>query len=525
MSKRTKHFYEFGQFRIDTAERMLLRDGEKIPLTPKAFDTLLVLVQNSGHTLTKDELMEKIWPDTFVEEVNLARNISVLRKALGEGENGHQYIETVPKLGYRFVTDVRKWQEEAACLVVERHARSHVVIEEEEETGIQDGTEQSALSNEDQRPAATGLNLRRTTLIISLLLIVLLVAISSSLISTKRKEPSSRRYTESAEAYEAYLKGRFFWNKRTGDGLSKSIAYFKQAIEKDSNFALAHIGLADAYAFDLLQWPKVEAIAKRALEIDPTLGEAHASLGFVRMFWEWKWSEAEREFKRAIELNPGYPTARQWYAIYLATQGWLAEAEAEMRRARELDPLSLSINADIGQILYFQRRYDEAIEQCRKTLDMDRDFLPAHIYLRQAYTLKGMYNEAMDEFFIVERLSGQNFAESHADQAAYREGYVKSGIQHFWRMRIDKLSKGDHLIAPSIAEYYTLLGESDRALDWLQKAYDERHFGLAFLKVDPIFDDLRADPKFAEIIRRMRFDRMISRLSDLLRLTLENVGV
>lgn len=313
----------------------------------------------------------------------------------------------------------------------------------------------------------------------------------------EEKRLRTKRYTDKPEAYEAYLKGLLFWNKRIGNGYIKAMEYFRQAIEIDPAYALPYAGLADVN-FIYGDVRRGEEMALKSLALDDTLAEGHASLGFFRMFHQWDWIDAEREFRRAIELNPNYATAHQWYAIHLASTGRLEEAEAEMKRAHDIDPLSLVINADLGQIFYFERKYDAAIEQCRKTLEMDPDFLFAHNYLSWAYAKKGMDREAVDEFLQARMITGDD----PRTVAAFRRAYAASGIRGFLRAVIDSEERRPvhlHLIAAS----YALLGEKEKALDWLRKDYDAHDFFLYSLKADPVFDNLRTDPKFAELERRM----------------------
>ena len=273
--------------------------------------------------------------------------------------------------------------------------------------------------------------------------------------------PPVKRYTSSMQAYEAYVAGRFFWNQRTSAGLYKSIDYFERAISRDPAFALAYAGLADAYAFDLEQWPKAESSARKALQLDDTLGEAHASLGFVRMAWDK--GTAEPEFKKAIELSPRYATAHQWYAIDFASRGRMSEAKEEMRQALALDPYSASINADMAQMYYFAHEYDLAAQQCQRALAIDPNFLNTHINLHDIYIQKGMDAQAMDEYFTIQKLAGGIQLYSPAEEPSLREAYKASGIRGFWESRVAYLMAhypdNDHL-----AEYLARLGRKPGGL-------------------------------------------------------------
>jgi len=314
------------------------------------------------------------------------------------------------------------------------------------------------------------------------------------------------------EAHEAYLKGRYYWNLRTEEGVKKGIEYFQQAIEKDPGYALAYAGLADSYVL-LGDWglmapkeafPRAKAAALKALEMDETLADPHASLGAARVDYDWDWVRAEKEFKRAIELNPGYATAHRCYAEYLSAMGRHNEAIAEAKRAQELDPLSLSINAVEGWVFALARRYDEAIAQCRRTLELNAGFYPAHLYLGWAYEQEKLYAEAISEY-----QKGIALEQGNPALAAYlAHGYAAAGkrteaLKIISNLR--ELSKRRYVPPYRIAEIYAVLGDTDQAFGWLEKAYDNRSHQLVFLKVDPLVDSLRSDPRFQDLLRRLNF--------------------
>jgi eukaryotic-like serine/threonine-protein kinase len=320
----------------------------------------------------------------------------------------------------------------------------------------------------------------------------------------------AKHYTESNEAYQLYLKGRFYWDKRTGEALKKGTEYFDQAIEKDPSFALAYAGLADCYVVpaSLLPpreaMPKGKAAAMRALELDETLAEAHTSLGRVLAAYEWNWTSAEKEFKRAIELNPRYATAHQWYGGLLEATGRRNEAIAERKRAQELDPLSLVINFELGIAFFYSRDYDKAIEQFQKTLELDPNFPPPHIFLPAAYEQKGMYSEAMAEFKKAIPLKGGS--EMSLTKGGLGRLYAILGKKNEARTQLDELKQlaaQEYVPATSVALVYTGLGEKDEAFAWLEKGYEERAFQMQWLGVEPRWDSLRSDPRFADLVRRI----------------------
>jgi TolB-like protein/DNA-binding winged helix-turn-helix (wHTH) protein/Flp pilus assembly protein TadD len=312
------------------------------------------------------------------------------------------------------------------------------------------------------------------------------------------------------EAYESYLKGRYFWNKRTADGLKVALAYFKQAIEEDPKYAPAYSGLADTYAL-LGDWqyavmtpkeafPKAKAAAIKALELDNTLGEAHNSLAFVLDGFDWDLESGGKEFRRAIELTPGYATAHHWYAWHLSLLGRYDEAIAEMRKAESLDPLSLIINADLAELLVLAHSYDESIRQSRKTIEMDPNFALAHNQLAQAYLQKHMDDEAVAELQKAVELSGG----SPTCIANLARAYVASGKRSEAAKLLSDLKKRSnpgYSNAAEIALIYASLGDTDQAMNWLDKGYEERFNPGVLLR--PGFDPLRSDPRFQNLVHRI----------------------
>jgi serine/threonine-protein kinase len=318
----------------------------------------------------------------------------------------------------------------------------------------------------------------------------------------------AKRDTENPEAYQLYLKGRYFWNKRTPEGLEKAIEYFRKATDTDPNYALAWAGLADVYAVFPIYTesrpsdsiPKAKAAARRALDIDNQLAEAYATLAFVAALYEWNWSEGERLFKRAIELNPMHATARHYYEGLLTTMGRFDEAAAQVVRAQELDPLSLIGNTLAGRRYYLARQYDAAIGQYRKALEMDPDFATARLFLGEAYAANGMYEEALAECLKlrrsrrleVESLMGRAYA------LMRRPADAQKVIENL------KVLSHERYIPPClVALVYASLGEKDQALDWLEKAFEQGDWLLHRLKVDPAYDGLHSNPRFADLLRRM----------------------
>jgi TolB-like protein/DNA-binding winged helix-turn-helix (wHTH) protein/Tfp pilus assembly protein PilF len=316
------------------------------------------------------------------------------------------------------------------------------------------------------------------------------------------------------EAYEAYLKGRYFWNKRTGEGLKRAKGYFDQAVATDPSYAQAYSGLADTYAL-LGDWqyavmtarealPKGKAAAVRALELDHTLGEAHTSLAFILDGFDWDWASADREFRQGIELNPGYATAHHWYAWHLSLLGRHRDAIAEMRKAESLDPLSLIIKSDLAELLLIAHFYDASIQQSRRTIDMDVTFSMAHNQLGQAYLQQQQYEEAIAELQKAIQWSDGN----PTSMANLARAYAASGRRNDAVQLLNELkrrSSPSYSNAPEIAVIYAALGDRDQAMTWLEQGYVERFNPGVLLR--PGFDPLRSDPRFQALARRVGLNK------------------
>src|SRR6266850_210711 len=320
----------------------------------------------------------------------------------------------------------------------------------------------------------------------------------------------AKRPTENVEAYQLYLQGLFYWNKWTEADFKKAADYFTQAVQKDSRYALSYAGLADTYSLlggagylpPSEAWPKAKAAAMQALEIDDTLAEAHTSLALVKEHFEWDWTGAETEFRRAIELNPNSANTHHWYGDYLANMGRSDEGLRETKRAQELDPLSLIINTTLGWQLYLARRSDQAIEQLRKVLDIDTRFTPARRVLEEVYAQSGRQKEAVEEREKVVSLSGSPELAASIAEDFSKLGY--KGVQQSWLDGLTEISKHGYVSSYSIAEGYMRLGQKEKALEWLEKAYQEHDSGLVSIAVEPMFGPMRTNPRFVDIVRRMK---------------------
>jgi tetratricopeptide (TPR) repeat protein len=310
-----------------------------------------------------------------------------------------------------------------------------------------------------------------------------------------------------APVYEEYLKGRYYWNKRTAEGLTKAITQFEQVIQEAPRFAPAYSGLADCYNLltvyeDTMPadaFSKAKAAAMKAVELDEGLGAAHASLGEIYFRFDWDWEAAEKEFRRAIELEPGYSTAHHWYAEYLVAMGRIDEGIAEAERALELDPLSLIINADAGWFFEMAGKSDRALLQLHRTLELEPRFSPTHLYLGEAYLRKEMYPQAIAAY----RESASLGDSSSSAPLGY--AYGRSGKRAEARKIIEQLHRRPNMSPTSIAIVYTGLGNKDRAFALLEQAFKEHDDSLIYIGSQTFFDPLRSDPRFRDLLRRMKF--------------------
>ena len=627
--------YRFGEFEVDPLRRLLSKGGKAVALKPKVFETLLVLVRNGGRLLNKDELMQEVWPDTIVEEVNLAHNISVLRKALGQKSGDNRFIITIPGRGYRFVADVTRvgpdQSGEAPLLVnhaetprapkehprhtvalrphklllaaivllvsalvfggwvlmhsarpvqseVFTHIKSVAVLpfkplvvesrNESLEMGMADtlitrlsnireitvrpisavrkyaGLEQDAVAagREQRVDGVIDGQIQKSDEKVRVTVRLLKVEDGSQLwtsqfdqkmtdifaiqdsiseqvagllavkLSGQERERLTKHYTESAEAHQLYLLGRYHLQRLTDDGFRKSLEYFQEAIKKDANFALAHAGVADSYnalsGFNVLPprdvCPRARSAALRALSLDPLLAPAHTALAMVNLSFDWDWTAAEKEFRQAIEINPGDSDAHYYFAYYLSFVGQFDKAIAEIRKAQELDPVSTVKLTGTAQVLLMARRYDEGLKECRSALEMDPNLGFAHWLVGLAYMYMGSYEPAIEAFKRSIPLSG----DSPDEPASLARAYAWAGRKAEARKILDQLKEqaGHRYVSPgTMADIYWSLGERDKAFALFNQAYDERDNMIVLLKVEPMFDPLRSDPRFQRLVRRVGF--------------------
>ena len=572
--ERPDKLFKFGVFCLDGRERVLLRDGRLVPLPAKTLSTLLVLVRNNGHLVEKDVLMKEIWPDEYVEEGNLAQHIFILRRALGETRDGSRYIETVPRRGYRFVASVIELAGEAhdtgidSLAVLPFHNASNDLNMEYLSDGITESI-MNSLSNlpqlkviarstvfrykgvaVDPQEVGRALGVRAVMmgrvqqigerLVISAELVdvedgsriwgeqyhrkssdifslqeELAREISERLflrLSGEQKEQLRKRSTENREAYEAYLRGRYAWGRRTNEQLKAGVEYFRQAIAKDPNYALAHAGIADCLVLlgqfesehPRLIMPQAMAAAMTAIQLDEAHGEAYASLAQAKFIYEWDWAGAEENFQQALRLSPIYPTAHQWHGEFLASIGSFDQGLSELKRARDLDPLSLIINTNLGLTYYWARRYDLAIDQLKTAIQLEPNFFRARLHLGMVYERKAMEREA-----ITELRKARSINETPWTLAGLGHAYASFGERAEAKKllaQLMKLSRNQYVSCATIAVVYAGFGdELDKTIEMLEKAYEERSGLLIWLKVWSIFDNLRSDARFVRLLRRIGF--------------------
>ncbi|HYO99402.1 MAG TPA: winged helix-turn-helix domain-containing protein [Pyrinomonadaceae bacterium] len=583
--------YEFGHFYLDGVRRCLLKNGQPVHLTTKAFEVLLLLIQNGGQIVEKETFMSVVWPNSFVEESNLTVSISMLRKALGDNHGTHRYVETVSGRGYRFAARVRSVSGDEGTL------REALTLAESSNNGRADspevapcvlailpltnaGNEQhlepvvdglteniiNALSQlphlrvlardtvfrykdraVDAQPAGRELGARAVlrgsavrlnkTLVISVELIdvedgtqiwsaqykrplssilttqtELAQALAAALclkLTGEEKRRLAKRYTHNTDAYNLYLKGRYFWNKYAAKFVKKGIEYFQQAIEIDSSYALAYAGVADCY-FRLSAvhlhpkeaLPKASAAAHKAVEIDDSLAEAHVSLAMIKVWYDYDWPGAEQEFRRALEINPGAPLARQRYGEYLMFMERFDEALEELQLAQTLDPLSLWIGVSLGTNLYLMGRHEEAIKQLQNVLEMEPHYYPARFCLGMIYLQQRRHARAIAEFQRAQEIEADSSFASGFIGYAYAISGEREKAEKILKALLEKPS-GVYVSPYSIALINVGLEEKGQAFKWLEELYEDHNEWILWLRVAPEFEGLRADPRFTGLLKRI----------------------
>jgi len=626
-----KAIREFGPFRLDVEERVLLRHGKPIALTPKAFEILSLLVENPGHSFAKEEMMRQVWPNTFVDESNLSQHIFQLRRLLGDPPDGREYIETVPRHGYRFTQVVKRIDSTSAekemtpaqavplaiSGAITAHSKRRQIIAlslaatlvgaaaiyltrqriwapargnagkvmlavlpfanlsgDPEQEYISEGlTEEMITQLGNLEPSRLGIIARTSAMqykdshkgtrqiarelgvdyilegsvrregdrvrITAQLIQVQdethvwaknydrnlrdILTLESDVAGAVAREVQLRLTPAKTarlanppatdpRVYELYLKGRYFWNKRTADAYVKAIDSFQQAIAGEPGYAPAYAGLADAYALLGSSWnpsiprsqamPKAKEAALKAIQLDDSLAEAHTSLAFVKMHYEWDWPGSHSEFNRALELNPNYATAHEWFAFWFVSQGKTDQALEQLALAQKADPLSLIIMADTSEILGYARRFESSKREAMRALELDPNFTPAYMCLADSHMATKEYAEAVADLQKVLALNAGNTWASTRLGVVYAVAGERNKSEAILRDLLkDAKNRGD--IAIDVAQIYSMLGEKDQAFAWLEKAYEYREGALILLNARMEFESLRKEPGYSDLVRRL----------------------
>ena len=556
---------KFGGFEVDMRSGELTRQGKRLPLQEQPFRLLALLLERPGELVTREEVRQKLWPHAVVDfDHGVNKAVSKIRDVLGDSADKPRFVETVARHGYRFLADVNASIHSIAVLPLENlsgdpaqeyfadgmtdelitqlgqikalrvisrtsvmnYKKPHKSLPEiSRDLNVDAVVEGSVLRAGDRVritaqlirvPADTHLwahsyegNFSDTLTLQSEVAQAIAAQILTTLTSAERHALAKVK-TVRPEAYEAYLRGRYFWNKRDAPGLTKAIDYFQRAIAMDPNYAQAYSGLADAYAL-AGAWeygvlapgdaaPRAKAAATRAVQLDPMSSEAHTSLAFALEQYPWDWVAAGHEFRRALELNPGYAIAHDWYGYHLITIGRVADGIAELRTAENLDPLSLIISAGLADALFIAHRYDEAMRQLHKTLELDPNYAIAHNHVGEVLIQQGNATASIPEFQRAIEVSGHNWA----FDANLAYAYALSGRSEDAQAIVDDLTLQHHdngNVAANIALAYMGFGNADLTMHWLDVAYDTRFEPVILVR--PQFDNLRSDPRFQGLMRRV----------------------
>ncbi|HKX84864.1 MAG TPA: winged helix-turn-helix domain-containing protein [Pyrinomonadaceae bacterium] len=623
MEEQNQNILEFDDFRIDPGKRLLFRRDVVVPLMPKAFDTMLCLVNRAGTVVEKDTIFAEVWPDTIVEENNLTQNISALRRAFGEKPGEHRYIVTVPGSGYKFVADVRKFLDPAAesaeansgrpdhatsertvtnrrrlwlialsVLIIlgvvsttlyllrnrpddSESIRSIAVLpfrpltlenrDESLELGMADtliselgGAEGLTVrplsavrrfTTLEQDPVDAGRRLGvQAVLDGSIQIVGERVRVSARLfrvsdskqvwagqfdekltdifsvqdsiservanaLKTPLGDKGRNRYTESVEAYQAYMKGSLHHSRLILPEVQKGIAYYEEAIKIDPNYALAYVGIANAQRSLVLtsnasptqMMPKAKTAALKAIEIDSSLSEAQAVLGSIAFWYEWDWPAAENYLHRALELDSNSSQSHIAYAHFLSNLGRHEEAIVEAKRAREIDPTGPLTNTLEGQILFYAGNDEAAMDVLKKTIEMSPDFWLSYLCMARIYRRKEMYPE-----MIQAASRARDITQGNAESTAYVAiAHARSGkAEEARRILLELEARSSQRNVPSydFALIYNALGDRDQALERLKEGFQKKEVQMVFLKIEPQWDGLRGDPRFKDLMKQMNFE-------------------
>jgi len=580
--------YEFKGFRLEAGQRRLLFQGQPVPVKPKILDLLLFLVEMRGQLVVKEDLMREIWPDSIVEENNITVSMSILRKTLGDDQLTHQFIETVPRRGYRFLAEVTEVTPEQPPASAPRRPETQTEIQEETIDSLavlpsqmpgsdpnveylSEGITESIVNmlsripklrvlacstvfrfkGKDLDPQTVGFQLNvKAVMMIRVMRLGEKLIIRSELVKVSdgsqlwgeqyNRSPNdilaiqdeiaraiseslkfkltrqdqirlTKKPTDKIEAFNLYLRGRYFWNKYNKEWVLKAIDAFKQAIEIDSNYALAYCGLADAY-FRLsnvsLQprevLPKAKEAALKAVQIDENLAEAHSSLALIHVYYEHDWVRAEKEFRRALELDPDLVSAHQRYGSYLTFMGHFEEALRHYENALELDPFSLQVNMNIATTYYLRGEYDRAVNHLNRTMELEPNYMPTHFVLGCVYIQQNRFEEAIKEFQCIYKLDEEaylamgfmGYAHALAGQRAEAETLLNV---------LQEIAGRKYVSPYAMLVIHLVLGPEERVFELLEELYQEHNDWLVWLKVSPELKPLHDDSRFNNLLKRVGF--------------------
>ncbi|HMT09494.1 MAG TPA: winged helix-turn-helix domain-containing protein [Pyrinomonadaceae bacterium] len=498
---------EFGAFRLDAERLILWHGGEPVPMPPKEIELLSALVDRQNEVVSKDELMSRVWADSFVEESNISRHIYRLRKMFDEYGVSDNLIQTVPRRGYRFTGKVENVEYEQ--LIIERHSVSKTIVEEVAGSSRIAESLRSAIFASRLNTSFAALTLLIVCTLLGLLAFTSYDRSTANGFQAKAVQVHSS-FPKDDEAYRLYLQGEYHFRRRE---TSNSGIYFKEAVARDPNFARAWAKLAAVYAMGDAMG-EAEATVERALSLEPNLAEAHAVRGFIQMFLNWDWAVAERSFDLAIQIDPTSVEALHWRATYYTIRGRLDDAKRDLHRALDLDPTSIRLISDLGQVYYFSRDFQMAeqlyLQTYREGVGVDR--------LVELYKIQGRIREAF-EVELFRKCGEVRPADVSPCQRDLAASFERGGFPGFARDRLkptldslDRNSLAPDLVASfwyNASKDHVEVGDHENALVDLQRSmtaktrFEPMNFNFPFIAVDPVYDELRSDPRFAELIRRM----------------------
>ena len=580
--------YEFNGFRLEAAQGRLLYQGQPVPLKPKILDLLLLLIQRRGQLVVKEELMREIWPDAIVEENNITVSMSILRKALGDDQLRRQFIETVPRRGYRFLAEVTEISGEPAANEDARPAHAQIVLKDEPIDSLavlplqgpgndpnveylSEGIVESIINTlsrirqlrvlacstifrfkgKDIDPQTVGLQLNvRTVMMIRVIRLEEKLIIRSELVKVadgsqlwgeqynrnlsdlleiqdeiakaiteslkfkltpQEKIHLAKKETENTEAFNLYLRGRYFWNRYNKEWVLKAIEAFKQAIAIDSNYALAYCGMADAYfRLSNVHFPPLEVLPKareaalKAVEIDENLADAHSSLALIYVYFDHDWVRAEKEFRKALDLAPDLLSAHQRYGSYLTFMGRFEEAIRHYETALELDPFSLQGNMNLATTYYLRGEYDRANNHLAKTMELEPNYMPTMFLLACVYIRQNRWEEAIAEFQQIYKLDEEAYLALGFMGYAHALAGQRDEAETLLNILRD-ISLRKYVSPYSMLVIHLALGRHDQVFELLEQLYEERNDWLVWLKVSPELKNLRNDSRFKNLMRRVGF--------------------